>query len=127
LLKMDVFSGLCIGIGVCILLYVVILMMVSSIIVSEGNDTFGEYYNNHTKKGMPVLIGIIGLIILIIGILIPTSKEMATIIVAPKIINNKSVQKLPQKVIDLAGAWLDELEPKSKKTSKIVNPKENDK
>ena len=46
--------------------------------------------------------------------LIPSTKQMAAIVVFPKIINNKKVQELPDKIMDLSTAWLEELKPDKK-------------
>src|SRR5208282_6447669 len=51
------------------------------------------------------VIGIVG------GVLIPTTKEMAAILVIPKIVNNQKVQEMPNKVLDLANDWLEKLKP----------------
>ena len=45
---------------------------------------------------------------------IPTTKEMAAILVVPKIVNNQKVQAMPDKVLDLANAWLEKLKPAEK-------------
>ena len=42
---------------------------------------------------------------------IPTTKQMAVIYVAPKIINNEAVQKLPVNILKLTNEWLEELSP----------------
>lgn len=47
--------------------------------------------------------------------LIPSTKDMAAIIVIPKIVNNKQVAELPSKIVDLATDWLDHLKPKYSK------------
>lgn len=36
----------------------------------------------------------------------PTSKEMAAILVIPKIVNNEQVKELPENVIGLANEWI---------------------
>ncbi len=41
-------------------------------------------------------------------IFIPTTKQMAAIIVVPKIINNKQVQEIPEKLMGLCDAWIKE-------------------
>lgn len=52
-------------------------------------------------------------ILLIAGSLfIPTTKEMCAIKVLPAIINNEEVRELPNKVVDLANEWVEELKPK---------------
>lgn len=44
-------------------------------------------------------------------IFLPTTKEIAAIIVLPKIINNEKLQEIPNKVMDLGFEWLEELKP----------------
>lgn len=48
--------------------------------------------------------------------LIPTTREMAAIVMVPAIANNEKVQTVGNKLYDLAAEWLDELRPKKKKT-----------
>ena len=43
---------------------------------------------------------------------VPTTKEMCAIKLVPMIANDEQVQELPNKVVDLANEWLDELKPK---------------
>ena len=43
--------------------------------------------------------------------LIPSTKQMATILVLPSIINNEQVQQLPHEIIDLSMEWIEELRP----------------
>jgi len=45
----------------------------------------------------------------LISVFIPTTKQMAAIIVAPTIINNKKVQQIPEKVLDILGLSMDKL------------------
>jgi hypothetical protein len=51
--------------------------------------------------------------------LIPSTRQMAAIIVIPKIANgvmaNEDLRKLPGKVIELTGEWMEELRPKNVK------------
>lgn len=44
-------------------------------------------------------------------IFVPTTKEMCAIKAIPMIVNNEQVQELPNKVVDLANDWIDELKP----------------
>ena len=43
--------------------------------------------------------------------LLPSTKEMAVLLIAPRIINNAQVQELPQRVLTLATEWMEELRP----------------
>jgi len=48
----------------------------------------------------------------LVGILTPTTKEMAAIIVVPKIANSETAAELGEGVKTLAVEWLEELRPK---------------
>ena len=55
----------------------------------------------------------------VIGIFVPSTKEMAAIIVIPRIVNNEKVQDAGNKLYVLAVEWLDALKPaKDTKESK---------
>jgi hypothetical protein len=45
------------------------------------------------------------------AVLVPTTKEMAAILILPKIANNETVQDLGMDLVDLSKAWLKELHP----------------
>jgi hypothetical protein len=57
----------------------------------------------------PVLLLLAG------ALLTPTTKEMAEILIVPKIVNNAKVQELPEAVLTLANEWLQELRPENLK------------
>ncbi len=42
---------------------------------------------------------------------IPSTKQMAAIMIVPKIVNNEKVQTIGNKVYDLAVEWMEELKP----------------
>jgi len=42
---------------------------------------------------------------------VPSTKELCAIKVIPKIVNNEEVQELPNRVVELAGEWLENLKP----------------
>lgn len=49
---------------------------------------------------------------LVVGIKrLPTTKEMCVIKAIPMLVNNDEVQEIPEKVLELATEWLDELKP----------------
>ena len=55
------------------------------------------------------------LLVLVLLILTPTTKQAAIIVVVPKVISavqeSKELKGVPEKVLGLANAWLDELKP----------------
>ena len=44
--------------------------------------------------------------------LVPSTAQMAAIVVVPRIVNNEQVQTVGNRLYDLATEWLDELRPK---------------
>lgn len=58
---------------------------------------------------------VVGIIISFFGagvMFIPSTKQMAAIIVVPKIVNNEKVQQLPEELLNFGMEWLEELKPK---------------
>lgn len=53
---------------------------------------------------LPLLIIVIGL-----KLFLPSTTQMAAIIVVPKVVNNEKVQQIPEKILDLANQKLDSL------------------
>lgn len=53
-----------------------------------------------------------------IGCFIPTTKEMAAIVIIPKIVNavsaNEQIKKMPDNLLSLANEWIEELKPDKK-------------
>lgn len=59
------------------------------------------------------IVAFCGMIILDgVSAFIPTTKEMAAIIVIPKVANSESVQQFGNGIINLANQWMEELAPK---------------
>lgn len=58
-----------------------------------------------------VITWCISLMFFLGAMLVPTTQQMAAILVIPKVINNVRVQALPEKVLGLAEAWIDKLKP----------------
>ena len=46
-----------------------------------------------------------------IHLFVPTMKEAAAIVAIPRIASNKEVQEMPQKIVELANDWIEELKP----------------
>ncbi|MBO6031790.1 MAG: hypothetical protein J6Q22_10080 [Prevotella sp.] len=53
------------------------------------------------------------LICVITTIFLPTTKEMAAILVVPRIVNSEKIQTVGNKIYDLAVEWMEELRPKN--------------
>lgn len=51
-------------------------------------------------------------------IFIPTTKQMAAIVVVPKIVSSDRVQGAGEKLYDLAAEWMDELHPRKREAGR---------
>lgn len=71
-----------------------------------------ETFRNRVKH--PILPIVAGFCVLISTAFIPSTKQMCVIKILPIVVNNEHVQQLPNKVVELANDWLDELKPKQK-------------
>lgn len=71
-----------------------------AIAVEKGTESVIKYL----KIVIPVF-----LLTLSLATFIPGSKTLAAMYVVPSVVNNKSVQQIPQKILDLANQKLDEL------------------
>jgi len=91
------------GIGVLIILFAI--LFTSFLLIESPRDL--EYDQQKTIKKIKniffFLIIPVYCLSFIIATLIPTSKEMAFIYIAPAIVNNKDVQKTIQKIPELSG------------------------
>lgn len=90
--------------------------LIGSIICCAMNITSnynGERLMPHSKRGVRISIMVLlpALLFLISAFFVPNTKEYCAIKVIPKIINNKEVQELPNKVVELANEWIEELKP----------------
>lgn len=75
------------------------------------NSKYGKKWFKYS-----ILAFMLGGLIAISNIFIPTTKEMCAIKAIPIIANNEQIQELPNKVIELANEWIDELKPKTSST-----------
>lgn len=102
--RMDYFHGLSLAVGIVLTVLSVLFLIGAAIAWFEDDD----------KKSL--LIGgavFMFCLTLIIGsCFIPTTKEMCAIKVIPAIANNEEVQEIPNKIVELAGEWIEELKPK---------------
>ena len=113
LLMLDRVVGLCItGIGVGVAA-AVILVIVGVYRTCDCGESRACYYSSVNRYVWGVFIL---LVLSITGVVfVPPTKQMAAIIVIPKVCsaieNSEEVQALPGKLVELAGEWLDELRP----------------
>lgn len=61
---------------------------------------------------VPIAIAVFG------SVFTPTSKELAAMIVIPKIENSETVQGIGKEIVELAHEWIKELKPKAEREGK---------
>ena len=87
------------------------------------------YFTKCISYTLPPFITNISILFVIFGILsiflsyfLPSTKEMAAIIVTPMIVNNKEIYNIPKKLIKLAEDWVDKITKKQTTQSTITIP-----
>lgn len=86
-----------------------ILILAAVAVVSFANDLSGEGISTQFRKwGFRIALPLF-LVGCLIEILVPTTKEMAAIIVVPRIANNEKVQDVGNEIYGLAVQWLKDL------------------
>jgi len=72
-----------------------------------------EIYKEHRIFTWPSFV--LGIVFLLLYFAMPNTKEMAVIYVTPKVVNsvmaNEQIQKLPDNLLSLANAWIEEFKP----------------
>jgi len=104
----------------CSLILAVISAIVCGISSAESYSE-DEKYERTSKKAKRLSIKALFISVtgMVFATITPNTKEMAAIILIPKVVNsvaaNEKLKELPDNVLDLANAWLKELSPKEKK------------
>lgn len=87
---------------------IIIAMVFACLIIAYAE---GYEYPVIVKILMPILV-VLFITLFSVCVFIPSTKQMAAIIVVPKIANSEKVQTIGNKVYDLAVEWMGELKPK---------------
>ena len=105
----SLFSGLSIYLGVLLLIFCIVYAISWFVIAVDGEGETVNRINKIIKNTILFLIAPIVCLSCLLKTLIPTTKEMAFIYIAPAIVNNKDVQKTIQKIPELSGLGLEYL------------------
>lgn len=103
LVKLDCIIGLFVFVGACMAVALIPICIYTSELPSSEQSV---YYGLVRKIIFAILV------CASVAALLPTTRQMAAIIVVPKIVNNEKVQTIGNRVYDLAVGWMDELAPK---------------
>jgi hypothetical protein len=107
LVMLDSIVGLLIFIVACIFIALIPVL----IFISELPSSERPVYYGVVRRLISTL-----LICGFVSALIPSTKEMAAILIVPKIVNSEKVQMVGNKVYDLAVEWMESLDPNKKKS-----------
>lgn len=90
-----------------------ILILVAVAVFSFAKDHSSEEISTQFRKwGFRIALPLF-LVGFLIEILVPTTKEMAAIIIVPRIANNEKVQDVGNKIYDLAVQWMEAISPRN--------------
>jgi len=98
------------GVGLFLSSMVAVVALIAGIIAKANDD------EDTAKIAERILCYLVPIVLFsMIGLVFtPTTKQMCAIKVIPMVANNEKVQELPEKVVDLADEWLEELRSKYK-------------
>ena len=115
LTRMDIVNEVCSYILLILILLVPCLAFVGYMIADSSSSDSRCAYVSWLKKYV-ILLWLFALMISTsVIIFMPTTKEMAAIIIVPKIANSEKVQTVGNKLYDLAVEWMDNLKPNNEK------------
>ena len=100
----QIFCTVCFTITVICL----IVFIISSIVGADSDCQEGV---THIKKAFIPMLKIFipaAVVSFLLFVAIPTTKQAAAIYFVPKVLNNKQIQKMPNKLVTLANDWMDE-------------------
>lgn len=108
--RMDYLQGLALVITITLSICCLIGVIISCIAKYSSNY---EEERERGKKAFQQLLPftLLCFVLLCGAMLIPSSKEYCAIKAIPVIVNNEQVQELPNKVVELANEWINELKP----------------
>lgn len=71
-------------------------------------------FDDNLPKWTPSATALAAVAFALVAAFVPTTRQMAAIVMVPKIANNEKVQAAGNKLYDLAVEWMDELRPRGK-------------
>ena len=115
LTRLDALDALVCCIGVTFFVLSLVLGIIGGVILAEyGFEERGCGIGKRLHhKWLPLCMAV-SFACALTASLIPSTKEMAAIIVIPRIANSEKVQDVGNRLYDLAGEWAEELRPKKK-------------
>lgn len=90
----------------------------NSMICPEMESSKQERIASRVKGRIAAILALVALCAGILGALTPTTKDMAAIIIVPRVANSKTVEQVGDGLKKLAAEWLEELRPNNNKENK---------
>lgn len=106
ILKLDNIIDLFVGVGLATGIGSILFCVVGALSIAD--------YKAMKKKTYAFILSIVLFISFFSfasASFIPSTKQLAAIIVIPKIINNEQIQEIPNKILTIGLEWLDEIKP----------------
>ena len=125
LVKLDdmrcAFAGL-IWLPVTWIVTTAVVSFVTFMALADEEDGRREKAVRLIKKALLLCIPMLFLAVVIqlVAAFVPSTKQMAAIIVVPKLANSEKVQTAGNKLYDLAVEWMDELRPAKGETKRAI-------
>lgn len=110
--RLDAIDKLLTGFGIVAILSSIALGFLGSMMINLDEDDTTKSTGRSAIRLIPIS-GAIAILMFAINAFIPTTKEMAAIVVIPRVANSETVQQLGKGVVDMANQWLIELAPKN--------------
>jgi hypothetical protein len=77
-------------------------------IIANAKEIFAKKLKKY------IFLSLFPTLLFVTACFIPTTKEMCAIKIIPIIANNEQVQDMPNKIVELANSWMEELKPSKK-------------
>ena len=101
-----------VGVFIFILALLTLGLLILELMMQDPHEFSEEGHRIGVKfvKASP-FVAVLAAILLIANCLLPTTKEMAAILIIPRVANSEKVQTVGNHLYDLACEWMEELRP----------------
>jgi DNA-binding LytR/AlgR family response regulator len=101
---------------IAILDNITVMAVILSTLLAVGTlAAFGFACSIEDHWWLPITASIMLVFFMAVGTFVPSTKQMAAILVVPKIVNSEKLQTAGNKLYELAVEWMDELRPEHRR------------
>lgn len=105
--RLDQINFFLVTSSIVLIIYVVVGLYVGGMIIYNTDD---KSLGKKIFRTIPVCL-VLSILFLLINTFVPTTKEACAILIIPKIASSEQVQEMPNKIVELANDWIEELKP----------------